>query len=330
LAGRQKTRVREAARDVSMIIEEGIEQLPPFAALKAFEAVFTFGGIRKAATRLNLNHAVVSRHVKLLEAWLGVPLVIRVGNRLALTEPGKRFHEAISAAFTDMRRATEELVTDRKERPLRLWCVPGLSIQWLSGELANFELQHPHVRIELKPTETKANFLAQEADADIRYYWDGAELGPGGRGLRCCELARPETFAVASPAVAAQFEALRPEELVDRLPFLHEDTDLEWRMWLGLNGISAPERLKGSLCWHAHLTIAAARHGRGVALANRLLVHKDIEDGTLVRLHLPDTRPVALGTYVLVAREDRWSSQPLPAIRDFLRSRAHSFIEAPA
>jgi len=40
--------------------------LPPFAALRAFEAVGREGGIRKAAASLGIDHAVISRHIRQL------------------------------------------------------------------------------------------------------------------------------------------------------------------------------------------------------------------------------------------------------------------------
>jgi DNA-binding transcriptional LysR family regulator len=73
--------------------------------------------------------------------------------------------------------------------------------------------------------------------------------------------------------------------------------------------------------WHAHLAIAAARAGRGVALASTYLVGKDLEKGTLVELALPDSRPVVLGAYAFVTREDRWSFPVVTRLRRFLQSR---------
>jgi len=50
--------------------------IPPFASLKAFESVGRAGGVRKAALELGIDHAVVSRHLRALEAWLGQPLFV--------------------------------------------------------------------------------------------------------------------------------------------------------------------------------------------------------------------------------------------------------------
>ena len=64
--------------------------VPPFAALRAFEAVGRLGGIRRAAEDLGTSHSIVSRHLQALEALTGAPLVDRKAGRL--TEAGARYH----------------------------------------------------------------------------------------------------------------------------------------------------------------------------------------------------------------------------------------------
>ncbi len=58
--------------------------------------------------------------------------------------------------------------------------------------------------------------------------------------------------------------------------------------------------------WHAHLAIAAARAGRGIAVAGNYLVEQDLADGALVELKFTGNRRAVIGSYVLVTREDRW------------------------
>lgn len=73
--------------------------LPPMTALRAFEVVGRVGGIRRAAAVLSLDHAAVSRHVRSLEVWAGMPLIERTGGGGRLTPDGEKFHRRISAAL---------------------------------------------------------------------------------------------------------------------------------------------------------------------------------------------------------------------------------------
>ncbi len=53
------------------------DSLPPLNALRAFEAAGRLLSIRKAAAELAVTPGAVSRQVRLLESWLGVPLFRR-------------------------------------------------------------------------------------------------------------------------------------------------------------------------------------------------------------------------------------------------------------
>ncbi len=295
--------------------------LPPFAALRAFEAVFRTGGIRKAAASLNINHSVVSRHIRHLEQWVGAPLFTANGSKLALTEVGARYHARVSISLIELAQATAEAMGHKRNGQLRLWCVPGFSIQWLSAQLAQFALEYPEFQIELKPTDSPPNLLAHEADADIRYIRDESVAAPGSKGLKQFELARPEVIAVASPEVAKRLSLNGTLEGLLTGPLLHEENRDEWRNWLGLNGLDVSEP-SGQLHWHAHLSIDAAKRGRGVALGNRFLIEEDLTNGLLVEVRISGATPFPLGSYVLTAREDGWSAPALAALRRFLSARA--------
>lgn len=298
--------------------------LPPFAALRAFEVVGRVGGIRRAGQVLGIDHTVVSRHLRTLEDWLGLSLFERGGGRLVLTEAGRAYHARVSATVHDLLSATRDIMASGASEGLRVWAVPGFATQWLSDQLADFERSKPGFGVELRPTDACANLVRFEADADIRFYGDDWPPPPGGPGLQTLELARPPLMVVASPALAAKLTIGAPDELL-AAPLLHEEHHEQWRAWLEANGVRTDARaLPGPLLWHAHLAIAAARQGRGLALANRYLVGRDLETGALVEVAIPGARPVTIGSYWFVARADRWSAPAMARLRNFLRQRARA------
>jgi DNA-binding transcriptional LysR family regulator len=306
------------------VADEPARALPPFAALRAFEVLGRVGGIRRAGQVLGLDHTVISRHVRALEDWLGVPLVDRVGGRLVLTEAGRLYHARVSAAVHDLLAATRDAMATGAGEGVRLWAVPGLATQWLSDQLADFERGDPGFAVELRPTDARANLARFEADADIRFYGDDWPPRPDGPGLQALELARPPLMIVASPALAATLRLNTPQDLLSA-PLLHEEHHEQWRAWLTSNGVSLDGLvLGGPLLWHAHLAIAAARQGRGLALASQYLVGHDLASGALVELSVPGTHPVRIGSYWFVARADRWSSLAIARLRTFLRERAQA------
>lgn len=295
-------------------------QLPPFAALRAFEALIRLGGVRKAAQALGVHHSVVSRQVSQLEAWLGAPLLNRSAKGLALTENGVRFHARITAAIGEIAQATHEVLDREAQRPLRLWCSQALSIEWLARQIVEFERRHPDMPIELRPSEAPADLHRFEADANIFKYF-GDELHETERGLKGVVLAQLPLLVVVSPDLAAELSWVRSVADLPNAPLLHGAHTGDWRMWLSANGVAPPDPLAGELCWHPHMALEAARLGRGVALGSRFFFERDLQRGTLVELSLEGATGSAIGGYKFVAREDRWSTPRIATLREFLAAR---------
>ncbi|MFN4764800.1 LysR family transcriptional regulator, partial [Gillisia sp. Q332] len=73
--------------------------LPPFAALRAFEAVARTLSFTRAAEELGVTQAAVSRQVALLERDLRVRLVERRARHNELTQAGHRLATALHEGF---------------------------------------------------------------------------------------------------------------------------------------------------------------------------------------------------------------------------------------
>lgn len=294
--------------------------LPPFAALRAFEALVSAGAVRKAAQTLGLHHSVVSRHLTQLEAWLGTPLVKWSGKQFSLTESGEVYYERISSAIAEIALATRDVMGAEAGRPLRIWCSPGLSIQWLASQIAEFEAQHVGIRVELKPSENPADLLKYEADANIYFHLDGNPDDQPGRGLKAHQLARPNGMVAASPELARRIPEVRSAADLLELPLLHGNQKDDWRLWFLLNGVAVTGELPGEMCWHPNMALEAARLGRGILLANRFFLDRDLARGDLVEIVVPDASK-SFGVYLFTAREDRWTTPALAALRRFLNER---------
>ena len=299
--------------------------LPAFSTLRAFEAVGRLAGIRRAAQALQLNHAVISRHLRALEEWAGVQLITRLDGRTVLTDEGARYHARITAALGEILDAGTELLNRNSSRQLRIWCVPGLASQWLAFRLSEFQARHPELQLELRPTDGSPDFNRYEADVDIRYVPGDepiSEISISG-GVQRFEIARPPVTAVTSPGCAALLPRLcGPADLL-HAPLLHEESSRQWRNWFTACGVPVNGPLPGPRLWHAHLTVEGARRGQGVALANPFLLGDDFATGRLVRLldERTNGRQVALGSYVFAARADRWQSAAITSFRSWLKSQ---------
>jgi DNA-binding transcriptional LysR family regulator len=297
--------------------------LPPFAALRAFEAVGRLGGIRRAAEALDLDHAVVSRHLRALEEHLGVQLLRRSRGSVALTAAGERYYRRISPAIAELINASTDMAQASSERRLCIWCVPGLASLWLTSRLKSFQAAHPDIEIELQSSHQGPDFTQYEADVDIRYVAGDEHVSAAVTqgGLRRFEVARPAVLAVASPALLATLPQISTATDLLQSPLLHEESDDQWYRWLTAYGAHPDRPMRGPRLWPAQITLEAARRGQGIALANNLLLTEDLAAGDLVVVWpLAQLAAVALGAYVFTARADRWHSHAVAQFRNWLRS----------
>ncbi len=119
--------------------------------LKSFVTVVDEGGFTAASRRLGLSQPAVSRAVATLEKELGLSLLIRGRDGLALTEAG-------SLALTHAREAVRQLTLMRTEvaalageltGTLSLASLPSVTGTLVAPQLRSFTQRHPAVTIRL-------------------------------------------------------------------------------------------------------------------------------------------------------------------------------------
>jgi LysR family glycine cleavage system transcriptional activator len=290
--------------------------LPPFATLRAFDAVGRFGGIRKAAQFLSIDHTVVSRHIRALETWLNVELYDRSNS--TLTKAGGQYHMKVAAALLDLAVATKE-TSKWPAGELKISAIPGFGVNWLVRRLADFRSEHPDVDLEFRPSDDVPDLLRQEVDVDIRWVPDSLHLRLP-KGVSSVVLGRPRAFCVASPDY---LDRIQPVEAVDDLlqtKLIHEQNTDQWRLWLTAHGQKVTSELIGPRMWQAHAALQAARGGEGIALTNHFLVGDDLITGRLVAVGPRGNEgfPIEIGAYQFLAPETRWQQRPVALLRAWL------------
>ncbi|MCP4819681.1 MAG: LysR family transcriptional regulator, partial [Shimia sp.] len=83
-------------------------KIPPFAAVRAFEAVARHQHLGLAADELCVTHSALSQQIKHLEAWFGREMFIRQRGRLILNPSCQELVAAYSMALDVLQDATEE------------------------------------------------------------------------------------------------------------------------------------------------------------------------------------------------------------------------------
>src|SRR5512134_1377093 len=71
-------------------------------SMRAFLRVVQAGGFSKAAARLDISPAMVTKHVNSLEERLGVRLLYRTTRQVSLTEAGAAYYEHCARIVADL------------------------------------------------------------------------------------------------------------------------------------------------------------------------------------------------------------------------------------
>ena len=306
-------------------------RIPSLAALNAFVAFARTGAIRRAAAELRIDHAAVSRHLRDLEHALGVPLRTGQGG---LTPQAEIYCARIIPLLEGLAHATADMRQDIAH--LTVTCSHGFAYHWLLPRLSAFRRDHPCIDLLLRPVDADTGFDPRHGTgalhADIRYMTDEPQgQGPQGpeyrgaeRNMRCMEITRPAVFPVASPRCLARLSH-PPRTAADLLdaPLLLEDDETEWKLWFAAQSVQIGTVPAAGRLWQAHLALAAARAGEGIALGNPYLLAEDLRAGLLCPVTTTATplRRVALGSYVLRAPAHVWEGTALRLLRTWLSAQ---------
>lgn len=288
-----------------------LERRLPMNTLRAFEAVGRHCHVRRAADELNQTHAALSRQVRLLEEHLGVQLFSRSGNRMHLTSAGSHFLLVVQGALEDLQAGVVHLDPESLTGELVLATTPTISINWLLQVLDAYRLRYPQVNLNVITIEPHQRVLPSEIDIALT-------LGQPSTPAHVTHKLYQEYYSpVCSPGLLGPDLVIeQPQDLL-QCTLLHERYQ-HWEQWFALQRVSEPKAHSNIHFDYGFQSIAAARQGLGVALADRLEVAADLLRGNLVRV-LDRMMPVDQGIYLTVAPEHLQTARARLFVEEMLR-----------
>ncbi len=297
-----------------------MRQLPPLAAVRAFEAAARHENFTRAADELGMTQAAVSYQVRLLEERLGAPLFRREKRRVALTDAGRRLATVASRAFDALDGAFAAIRAEDESR-LTITTSYTFANTWFAWRLGAFQLANPEMAVRLLTNDALVDFGSEEVDVGVR---TGLGEWPG---LVSELLFRVNFTPMCSPAfLAAHGGSLAPGQLLD-LPRIGPD-DPWWEIWLEEAGVSIerPITPRGiRLGYQAHEG-AAAMAGQGIAILTPFFWRGDLAEGRLVR---PFRQLSTRGWgYWLVYAEHRRLVPKIRRFRDWLMAEVRRDLDA--
>jgi LysR family transcriptional regulator, glycine cleavage system transcriptional activator len=263
--------------------------LPPLNALRAFEAAARHGSFKDAAAELYVTHGAISRQVRLLEEWLGPPVLFhRLNRRVVLTPTGVALLEEAAPALDRISAAAQRHWGRQGEAALAVLHVNALatfSLRWLLPRLALFRTEHPDIEVRLTTSNDPVESIREPCDVVIRG-------GPDAfHGFTCRLFLSERRLPVCSPALLARMPLASILDLSQHT-LLHVATMPRlWNDWLRAAGSPSLEPASSLTLDHFYLAIQAAVDGLGIAMGPSALVADDLAAGRLVapfpRVSLP-------------------------------------------
>jgi DNA-binding transcriptional LysR family regulator len=286
--------------------------VPPLDLIEGFEAAARNLSFTKAGAELHLTQSAVSRQIKALEDWLGVPLFERRTRSLALTGQGEALYKAVPGVLRAIEDVTREIRFRQLARTLTVTTTPTFASLWLIPRLAGYTREHPQVDVRISTSTMLVDLERNGVELAIRY----TGVAPSENATK---LFHEEVFPVCAPELLEDSDRplSSPSDLQHHV-LLHYDNPqnrlawLDWPTWLEAVGL-VDFKAAGAVRFNEYdQVVLAAASGQGVALGRSPLLKKMLRDGKLVAPF--SSKSVAPRAYYLITSK---TSARNPDVADF-------------
>ncbi|MGB3176588.1 MAG: LysR substrate-binding domain-containing protein [Albidovulum sp.] len=135
----------------------------------------------RAAEERNITQPAFSRRIKSLEIWLGVPLIKRSSYPVQLSEAGAQFLPVARETIANLTDIRQSIRAEERGRTAfqRFAVLHTISVNYLSGRIAEFESQMPNLRVRVYSDNlrTCCQYLS-EGTCDFLLYYRHKEVAP--------------------------------------------------------------------------------------------------------------------------------------------------------
>jgi DNA-binding transcriptional LysR family regulator len=251
--------------------------LDRFATLEAFVAVARTGSFARAAEKLGLSRAMVSKHIQALEARLGARLLNRTTRQVSLTEAGRNFQQRAERLLAELEDAEGDAAqeADTPRGTLRISAPVSFGVTHVAPALAAFLAAHPGLRGDLALNDRVVDVVEEGFDLAVRIGRLPDSM------LIARRLAVARLAVIASPGYLSRHgRPTQPEDLVGHncLTYAYAASRDEWR-FVGKNGARSVA-VQGSLRANNGDALREAVLGDlGIALLPTFLCGDDIRRG---------------------------------------------------
>lgn len=292
-------------KDHSPILDE-------LRAMAVFATVVRSGSFAAGARALGLTRAVVSHHVRALEAKLGVPLAQRSTRSFSLTPAGEAFRVHCERLLDEAHDGIRgmELLRAEPRGEVRITCSHHFGNKRILPALLEFRRRYPAIRLHVAMSDANVDLVQHGIELAVR-------AGPlADSALVARRLLREQTMLCASPAYLRRHRApATAAELGSHRWIAYPPSQRSLTARAGGQEIQIP--IRGDIVTDsAAARLAFVLAGEGMARLPAYDAAALIASGELVHV-LPEVETAPLEIYLVHAQRIGPSAQLL---RDFLLS----------
>lgn len=284
--------------------------------LRIFQAVAQTGSFTRAAELVHLTQPGISKHIKSMEEYFGVPLFDRLGRKIALTQAGEVLFESTQEVMALVAAAEQRIqdLTGMRAGKLRLGASFPTGLYILPRVLATYRELYPAVEVELAISTSASiadKVLANDVDVGLvsrdihhpkllsREFMSDELVVIVPTGHKWPSRRRIKAHELAGESLVLSARGAGAREVVEER--------------LHAKGILLPKVLDFV---NAEGVKHAVEAGLGISIQPRIMVQREIAAGSLRGLRLADMD--AAISYCWISRKDRHISNPQRAFVELL------------
>jgi len=254
----------------------------PLSALRALAAAARTGSLTRAADELGVTPGAVGHQLRQLEDRLGVKLVRREGNGIALTRTAEAALPDIDRGFDALASGLRRLRFERRADTFTIAADPSFASLWLAPRLGNVRAALGRLDVRVVVSIALDSMLEEGVDLAISY------RNSSMRDLASTELFTERVVPACAPALIGNRSGTAAA--LDHLALLHIDQTMgddvypTWASWFTAAGRQRKNIYHGPRFPLTVLAAQAAISGMGALLASELVLKQHLDSGQLVEI----------------------------------------------
>ncbi len=186
--------------------------------LATFHEVVTAGTFSAAARSLGCTQPAITQQMHALERSVGMPLFVRAGRRLRLTEAGEALARHTGLILDQLSAAEQQLgaLSRLHSGRVRICAFPSANATLVPAVIARLLAEHPGIRIELQEDEPPGSLRRVpqgECDIALAFSYPGFQVGDAADLVEYPLMEDPVTALLPVGHPAARHSAVRLADL---------------------------------------------------------------------------------------------------------------------